>query len=168
MSLQTRSVEWAGGRMASVTERDDDACPICLRSHRSGERSVPSRILVAEDDPSIAHLIGYNLAQDGHLLTVVSDGSSALRALRASPPDLLILDLLLPLKSGWQVLRELRRRRELPSAALPVLVVSALACERLERELQRSGAQRVLGKPFSVKDLRETVRGLLEGTFTTT
>ena len=89
--------------MASVAEAADDACPICLRSHRSGERSVPSRILVAEDDPSIAHLIGYNLAQDGHLLTVVSDGSSALRALRASPPDLLILDLLLPLQSGWLV-----------------------------------------------------------------
>ena len=168
MSLQTRSVEWAGGRMASVAETADNACPICMRSHRSGERSIASRILVAEDDSSIAQLIAYNLAQDGHLLTVVSDGSSALRALRASPPDLLILDLLLPLQSGWQVLRELRRRRELPSAAPPVLVVSALACERLKRELANSGAQRVLGKPFSVKDLLETVRGLLEGTFTTT
>src|SRR5262249_1890704 len=156
MRLESRSVDWVGGRVASVTETSDDACPICMRSHRARERSVGARILVAEDDSSIAHLIAYNLAQDGHSLTVVSDGSAALRALPETPPDLLILDLLLPLQSGWQVLRELRLRRESPSAAVPVLVVSALACERLERELGQSGAQRLLGKPFSVDELRGT------------
>jgi DNA-binding response OmpR family regulator len=163
MRLETRSVEWRGERAAWVTESDDDACPICNRSHRGADRSIPPRILVAEDDPSIANLIAYNLKQDGHLLTVVADGAAALRALRESPADLLILDLLLPLQSGWQVLRELRSRREPRFAALPVLVVSALACERLERELERIGAQRVLGKPFSVAGLRESVRDLLEG-----
>jgi two-component system, OmpR family, phosphate regulon response regulator PhoB len=169
MRLESHSsVDWVGGRVASVTETGGEACPICMRSHRSGERSVASRILVAEDDPSIAHLIAYNLAQDGHFLTVVSDGSAALRALREAPPDLLILDLLLPLQSGWRVLRDLRSRSESPSAAFPVLVVSALACERLERELGQNGAQRVLGKPFSVDELRGTVRGLLEGSFTRT
>ena len=74
-----------------MTETNGEACPICMRSHRAGERNVRSRILVAEDDPSIAHLIAYNLALDGHFLTVVSDGSAALRTLRESPPDLLQL-----------------------------------------------------------------------------
>jgi two-component system, OmpR family, phosphate regulon response regulator PhoB len=151
-----------------MAETGDEACPICMRSHRASGRSAASRILVAEDDPSIAHLIAYNLERDGHLLTLVYDGSAALRALRELPPDLLILDLLLPLQSGWQVLRELRLRRESASAPFPVLVVSALACERLERELKHGAALRVLGKPFSVKELRETVRDLLEGTFTRT
>ena len=127
---------------------------------------MPSRILVAEDDPSIARLIAYNLAQDGHLLTLVVDGVAALQALRELPADLLILDLLLPLRSGWQVLRDLRSRIEPRFTALPVLVVSALACARLERELEQGGAQRLLGKPFSVTELRETVHDLLDRGFT--
>jgi hypothetical protein len=59
-----------------VTESDDRVCPICNRSHRAADRSIPSRILVAEDNPSIANLIAYNLKQDGHLLTVVADGAA--------------------------------------------------------------------------------------------
>jgi DNA-binding response OmpR family regulator len=144
----------------------DDRCPICNRDHRAGGLGIPPHILVVEDDPSIARLIAYNLGRDGHRLTLVGDGAVALRALRELPVDLVILDLLLPLRSGWQVLRELRRDPRL--ATLPVLVVSALGCDRLKRELEGSGAQHVLGKPFSVAELRETVRSLLDASFTKT
>ena len=147
-------------------DSDGDDCPICRQTHRGMVPNAARRILVAEDDPAIANLIAYNLEQDGYRLSIVSDGAAALASLRDSPPDLLILDLLLPLQSGWQVLRSIRSRRDPTLAALPVLVVSALACDRLEHELARCGAQHVLGKPFSVKELRDTVRALLEGNFT--
>jgi CheY-like chemotaxis protein len=139
----------------------DDRCPICATSHRTDAPVGSERILVAEDEPSVASLIAYNLEQDGYRVTVAGDGDEALRALVSSPPELLVLDLLLPLRSGWQVLREIRIRR--PRAELPVLVVSALACDRLDRQLAALGAQGVIGKPFSVQQLRETVRRLIAG-----
>ena len=137
----------------------DDRCPICAASHRTDAPVGSERILVVEDEPSVASLIAYNLEQDGYRVTVARDGVEALRALASSPPELLVLDLLLPLRSGWQVLREIRTRRGL--AELPVLVVSALACDRLDRQLAALGAQAVIGKPFSVQELRETVRRLI-------
>jgi DNA-binding response OmpR family regulator len=139
----------------------DDRCPICATSHRTDAPVGSERILVAEDEPSVASLIAYNLEQDGYRVMVTGDGEEALRALASSPPELLVLDLLLPLRSGWQVLREIRTRRGL--AGLPVLVVSALACDRLARQLAALGAQAVIGKPFSVQELRETVRRLMAG-----
>jgi DNA-binding response OmpR family regulator len=140
---------------------DDDRCPLCKLSHRGTVPTGPERILVAEDEPSVAGLIAYNLEQDGYRVSVAADGEEALRALATSPPQLLVLDLLLPLRSGWQVLREIRSNREPRLLQLPVLVVSALACDRLERQLSAMGAQAVLGKPFSVQDLRTTVRQLI-------
>lgn len=139
----------------------DDVCPICRESHRTVAPTGPERILVAEDEPCVASLIAYNLEQDGYRVTIAGDGEEALRSLAASPPELLVLDLLLPLRSGWQVLREIRARRDLHLTELPVLVVSALACDRLERQLTAMGAQAVIGKPFSVQGLRETVRRLI-------
>jgi len=109
----------------------------------------------------VADLIAYNLQQDGHRVSIAQDGVAALRALREAPPDLLVLDLLLPQQSGWQVLRALRSQPK-PLNELPVLIVSALACERLAKQLSPIGVERMLGKPFSVQKLREIVRDLLE------
>ena len=139
----------------------DDRCPICSASHRADAPVGTEKILVAEDEPAVASLIAYNLEQDGYRVTIAEDGEEALRSLRAAPPELLVLDLLLPLRSGWQVLREIRTRRELGLSEIPVLVVSALACDRLERQLAAMGAQVVIGKPFSVQGLRDTVRRLI-------
>lgn len=147
---------------------DDEAraeeCPICNHRHRAELRiAAPrsERILVAEDEPSVADLIAYNLEQDGYRVSIAADGVQALAALQEAPPHLLILDLLLPLQSGWQILRELRAHRDTRLSKLPVMVVSALACDRLERQLSLLGAERVLGKPFSVQELRTVARDLL-------
>jgi DNA-binding response OmpR family regulator len=138
-------------------------CPICNLRHRNELRGTvrPAEILVVEDEPSIANLIAHNLEQGGYRVSIAADGVQALRTLREAPPDLLILDLLLPLQSGWQVLRELRAHRVARLSKLPVVVVSALACERLERQASVLGAERVLGKPFSVQELLDVVRELL-------
>jgi len=117
--------------------------------------------LVVEDDDAIAELIAYNLERSGHRVTIATDGVEALRRLHQSAPDLVVLDLLLPLRSGWQVLREMRCG---PArlATVPVLLVTALACERLAGDLARLGAQGLLGKPFAVDDLCRTVRELID------
>ena len=145
---------------------EDDAgqCPICNDNHRYEPQPGAERIIVAEDDPCIANLIAYNLEQEGYRVSIAADGVEALRQLREAPPDLLVLDLLLPLQSGWQVMRAIRSHEGTRLAALPVLIVSALAGERLERDLARIGAQRLLGKPFSVKQLCATVRELIDET----
>ena len=137
-------------------------CPICSARHRGRPIDRAARVLVAEDDVAIAKLIAYNLELAGADVSIAADGVETLRMLRDAPPDLVILDLLLPLTSGWQVLREMRRRPGTTLASIPVLIVSALACERLRDEIQHLGAQRLLGKPFAVRDLCRNVAELLE------
>lgn len=144
---------------------EGDDCPICRRRHRlelaAGPRR-PARILVTEDEPAVADLIAYNLELDGYRVACVADGEAAVQAIREEPPDLLVLDLLLPLRSGWQVLRDVRSDADTRIGRLPVLVVSALACDRLAGQLAGYGVE-VLGKPFSVDELRGTVQNLLIG-----
>ena len=67
------------------------------------------KILVVEDETSIAHLIAYNLEQAGYWVETTEDGEQACTRVESFRPDLLTLDLLLPLKSGWQVLACIRR-----------------------------------------------------------
>jgi DNA-binding response OmpR family regulator len=154
--------------MELSSESRIDPCPLCNEHHRGRGIDRSDRVLIAEDDPAIANLIAYNVERAGYEVTIAADGVEALRRLREDPPDLLILDLLLPLQSGWQVLREVRSRLGNRLARLPVLIVSALACDRLEGEIARMGAQRLLGKPFAVKDLCRAVGELLDATRTPT
>ena len=63
------------------------------------------------------------------------------------------LDLLLPLKSGWQVLEYIRRHSDARVRQVPIIVVSALASQRQQKELQHSGVHYCLGKPFSISEL---------------
>jgi DNA-binding response OmpR family regulator len=140
---------------------DETRCPLCDRNHHDHTWPRGTRVLVAEDDAAIATLIAYNLERSGYGVTIAADGVEALRRLRQSAPDLVVLDLLLPLRSGWQVLREMRCG---PArlAAVPVLLVTALACERLAGDLPRLGAQGLLGKPFAVGELCRTARELID------
>ena len=68
-------------------------------------------------------------------------------------PDLVTLDLLLPLKSGWQVLEYIRRHADAHVRQMPIIVVSALASRRQQEELQHSGVHHCLSKPFSISEL---------------
>lgn len=135
-------------------------CPLCDRNHQDQTWPQGTRVLVVEDDTAIATLIAYNLERSGYRVTIAADGVEALRRLRQSAPDLVVLDLLLPLRSGWQVLREMRSGSA-RLATVPVLLVTALACERLAGDLPRLGAQRLLGKPFAVGELCRAARELI-------
>ena len=111
------------------------------------------KVLVVEDEPSIAHLIACNLKQAGYCVESAEDGEQACARVESFGPDLMTLDLLLPLKSGWQVLEYIRRHSDAGVRQVPIIVVSALASQRQQAELQHSGVHHCLSKPFSISEL---------------
>jgi DNA-binding response OmpR family regulator len=111
------------------------------------------RILIVEDELSISNLISYNLEQAGYRVATAFDGVEALHLLDSFSPHLVTLDLLLPLRSGWEVLDTMRKHPRRAIASLPVVVLSALCSQQLREELRRSGVQHCLSKPFSVTEL---------------
>ena len=118
-----------------------------------------SRILIIEDDADIAALIAHYLEKAGYGTEVVPDGARALSAAKETPPDLVILDLMLPGLNGLEVCRALRLDNR--TAALPILLVTARG-EESERILGLdSGADDYVVKPFSPNELMARVRSLL-------
>ena len=115
------------------------------------------KVLVVEDEASIAGLIAYNIEQAGYRVQTATDGQAACRQAETFAPDAVTLDLLLPLVSGWQVLRFLRSHADRRLARVPVIVVSALGSARQRAELKRQGAQDCLEKPFSIAELSRLI-----------
>lgn len=119
-------------------------------------RERGERILVVEDEPKIAALIADYLRADGFRVTRCDRGDTALEALREAPPDLVVLDVMLPGLDGLAVCRELRR-----FSAVPVLMVTARV-EEVDRLLGLElGADDYLCKPFSPRELVARVRAQL-------
>ena len=116
-----------------------------------------SRILIVEDDNDIAALIAHYLEKAGHASEIASDGGRALSVARETPPDLVILDLMLPGLNGLEICRALRFDSR--TAELPILMVTARG-EESERILGLdSGADDYVVKPFSPNELMARVRG---------
>ena len=116
-------------------------------------------ILVVEDDPAIAELIRYNLSREGFRVTLATDGDSALHAAAASPPDLVVLDWMIPGLSGIEVCRRLRRQPD--SKALPIIMLTARGEEADRVEGLESGADDYMVKPFSPGELAARIRAVL-------
>ncbi|MCB1333703.1 MAG: response regulator [Roseivivax sp.] len=116
------------------------------------------RVLLVEDEPNIIEAIRFILNRDGWRVHTHSDGRDAVNVVRQTRPDVLILDVMLPGKSGYDILRELRT--EFAEAELPVLMLTARG-QMKDRELaERAGASRFMTKPFSNADMLEAVRSL--------
>jgi two-component system phosphate regulon response regulator PhoB len=125
---------------------------------RSKDQSAP-RILVVEDDPSLGELLAYNLQAEGYVVDRAERGEEAELKLLESPPDLVVLDWMLPGVSGIEICRRLRARDETKS--LPVIMLTARS-EEAERVRGLSvGADDYVVKPFSVPELLARVRALL-------
>lgn len=113
-----------------------------------------ARVLVIEDDHSIAMLLALVLGQEGHEVEICADGTAGLARLDAPPVDAVIADVMLPSEaSGLDVLEELRRRPEW--AHVPAIVVSALGDDGHQWNGWRSGATGYLVKPFDADELVE-------------
>lgn len=114
-------------------------------------------ILVLDDDPSVRHMLQVLLTQEGYAVVAAADVRSALAQCEVQLPDLMIVDLMLPVEDGEMFLREFGRRwRE---ADVPVLVLSASSARA--EIAQRLGVEATLSKPFLAEDLRETVAALM-------
>jgi DNA-binding response OmpR family regulator len=118
-----------------------------------------ARILVAEDDPDIRHLITQLLIDDGHEVAAVPNGVQAVEKLLERPPDVLVLDIMMPGKDGYQVLEELSDY--VMDSSVKVLVLSARTAEHDYERSATLGAYRHLTKPFDPEELLNTVTELL-------
>ncbi len=117
-------------------------------------------ILVVDDDKRVVDLLQISLSQNGYRITTASTGEEALESVRRDMPDLIILDLRLPKKNGYEVCAALKSAKE--TAAIPVIMVSATA--EVDARLQglMHGADDYLTKPFSPKELLIKVRRIFE------
>jgi DNA-binding response OmpR family regulator len=115
-----------------------------------------ARILLVEDEPELAHLVARELEAAGYQVRPAGDGRAALEDFAAEPPDLVVLDWLLPGLDGLAVLRRIRE-----TSAVPVLMLTARA-EEVDRVLGLEvGADDYLTKPFGSRELVARVRALL-------
>lgn len=116
----------------------------------------PGRIVVVDDDPTLSDVVRRYLARDGHEVECISDGYTALRRAEESPPDLMILDIMLPGISGLEVCRRLRERWP-----VPVVMLTALGEETDKVVGFETGADDYVTKPFSPRELALRVRSVL-------
>ncbi|HJW74376.1 MAG TPA: response regulator [Thermoleophilia bacterium] len=117
-------------------------------------------ILVAEDNPDIQSLVMHALEADGYGVCLASDGQQALDLYRSLTPDLLILDIMMPSLTGFEVLRRLADGGEL-CKDIPVLVLTSRSAEDDIVAGFDLGVDDYLTKPFMIRELRARVRALL-------
>ena len=128
-------------------------------SDPAGEAPRRQRVLIIEDDADIASVLQINLSIAGYDLTLARDGAAGLTAATSEPPDLILLDVMMPVLDGWQVLRALKEDDR--THGIPVVMLMALAEERDLIKGHLQGAIRYITKPFELRDLIETVRAAL-------
>lgn len=116
------------------------------------------RLLIVEDEAALAGGLKFNFEQEGYEVEVVGDGPSALQRLAQGGIDLVILDLMLPGMSGYDICEELRRT----DPDLPVLVLSARTLSFDKTQAFDCGADQYLTKPFELAELLSRVRSLLK------
>jgi two-component system phosphate regulon response regulator PhoB len=121
--------------------------------------TVKARILIVEDDASLAEVLDYNLGQEGYDTQVARDGQHGLREIRLRCPDLVILDLMLPMIEGLEVCRLLRADPATQDVA--ILMLTARSEESDELVGFSVGADDYVTKPFSVKVLLQRINALL-------
>ncbi|MFQ5534405.1 MAG: phosphate regulon transcriptional regulator PhoB [Sphingomonadales bacterium] len=122
----------------------------------------PTKILLVEDDASLVELVRYNLEQEGFIVRQVSDGEEALLAVSEEPPDLVLLDWMLPLVSGIEICRRLRNSAD--TAAIPVIMLTARTEESDKIRGLDVGADDYVTKPFSPHELIARMRAVLRRT----
>jgi len=117
------------------------------------------RVLLIEDEPNIIQAISFILSRDGWRVDTHADGQTAMNEIARREPDVVILDVMLPNRSGYDILQDLRADPK--TADLPVLMLTARG-QKKDRELaERFGASRFMTKPFSNSEVLVAVRDLV-------
>lgn len=116
------------------------------------------RVLLIEDEPNIVEAIRYVLSREGWAVDAHGDGATALDAVARRRPDVIVLDAMLPNRSGFDILTDLRRAPE--TAAIPVLMLTARGQQKDRDMAMRVGADRFMTKPFSNAEVLACVQAL--------
>ncbi|MCF6233372.1 MAG: phosphate regulon transcriptional regulator PhoB [Rhodobacteraceae bacterium] len=120
---------------------------------------IAPRILVIEDEPSQVEILRFNLHQTGFEVQVEMDGEEGLQAAYEDPPDLILLDWMLPNLSGVEICRRLRRNPQ--TREIPVILLTARSEERDKIRGLDIGADDYITKPYSIKELIARIRSAL-------
>lgn len=118
-----------------------------------------AEILIADDDPILVEILKFRLEGAGYSVSVSRDGEQAIAAARADPPDLVVLDSMMPIISGPEVLTQLKSDPEL--CRIPVVMLTARDGEADIIAGLKSGAAEYLTKPFIPQELLVRISGLL-------
>ncbi len=116
------------------------------------------KVLLIEDEPNITEAIRFLLTREGWQVESHAEGTDAVQVILTARPDLVILDVMLPGKSGMDVLRDLREHAEMK--ALPVLMLTARGQSRDREMAEQAGVSRFMTKPFSNTEVLTAVRDL--------
>lgn len=117
------------------------------------------KVLVADDEPNIVVALEYLLQRGGYEVIIARNGEEALKQIETHVPDLVLLDIMMPLRSGYDVCKRIREQ-----AAWRHIKIVMLSAKGRETEVNRgmaAGADLYVTKPFSTRELLEKVRGLL-------
>ncbi len=117
------------------------------------------KIVLAEDEPQIARLIEFKLKKEGYEVTWTENGEEALKAIKADKPDLILLDVMMPVMDGYEVLRRLKENESLRS--IPVVMLTARAQEKDVVKGIDMGAEDYITKPFHPAELLARVKRIL-------
>ena len=118
--------------------------------------AATAQVLVVDDDASIRSMVQLMLSSEGYRVASAIDGQDALEQIVARRPDVVLLDLQMPVMSGWELLEALRERH------IDVPVVVMTAAYRARAEAERHGAAGHLAKPFDIDDLLDVVARFAE------
>jgi excisionase family DNA binding protein len=134
-----------------------------LDSFLANSRSAPSRgapvILIVDDDARLREFVRVNLEMDGYAVREAGNAAEGLAALEEEPPDLILLDVMMPEVDGWEMLRRVREKHGV--ASIPVIMFSGKVDEHTAETATERGAQAFIGKPFDPQQLIQSTKQLL-------
>jgi len=121
--------------------------------------AMAKKIVLAEDEPQIARLVEFKLKKEGYQVVCKENGKEALEAIKADRPDLILLDVMMPVMDGYEVLRQIKEDENLRN--IPVIMLTARAQERDVVKGIDSGVEDYITKPFHPAELLARVKRIL-------
>ena len=118
------------------------------------------KVLIADDEQNIVISLEFLMKREGFEVVVANDGEEAIRRIRADQPDLVLLDVMMPKKSGFEVCQEIRSDPEM--AGVRILMLTAKGRDTEVAKGLALGADAYMTKPFSTRELVDKVRSMLE------
>jgi DNA-binding response OmpR family regulator len=128
----------------------------------TGDNSMgPKKILIADDEPNIQISLEFLMKREGYAVVLARDGQEALDAVLRERPDLVLLDVMMPLKSGFDVCHEVRANETVKDT--PIVMLTAKGRDTDVAKGLALGASAYMTKPFSTRELVQKVQSLLAG-----